>query len=113
MIEFVRVFKNLSSWVFKKFEYHCLDKAKSLFNCGTRMEKALQRLADAEMTSQSVLSVKSMNEANSTNESSIEKIVTSVVDTPPATPTVQSLHTSTLLRGIPKALLEKVSLFNK
>ena len=35
-----------------------LDKAKSLFNCGTRMEKALQRLAEAKMTSKDTFSRK-------------------------------------------------------
>ncbi|OAD62074.1 DNA replication factor Cdt1 [Eufriesea mexicana] len=42
-----------------------LDKAKSLFNCGTRMEKALQRLAEAKMTSKP-LSPKKDNVNNST-----------------------------------------------
>ncbi|XP_017892432.1 DNA replication factor Cdt1 [Ceratina calcarata] len=82
-----------------------LDRAKSLFNCGTRMEKALQRLADAKMTSQSSPEKIKVNDSTQTDD--IRKVNITVVDTPPATPTVQTNFTSTL-KGIPKALLEKV-----
>lgn len=82
-----------------------LDKAKSLFNCATRMERGLQLLADAKMTSQS--SPESAKVNDSTQTDGMRKVNITVVDTPPATPTVHSNLTSTL-KGIPKALLEKV-----
>ncbi|XP_016906619.1 DNA replication factor Cdt1 [Apis cerana] len=85
-----------------------LDKAKSLFNCGTRMEKALQRLAEAKMTSKTLSSEKNEVNNSTQTEESIKKINITVVDTPPITPISQNNHLSTALKGIPKALLEKV-----
>ncbi|KAK2586746.1 hypothetical protein KPH14_011777 [Odynerus spinipes] len=83
-----------------------LEKAKSLFNCNTRMEKALQRLAEAKMTSKSAsLDVSSTNESTS---DTMQKVNISVVDTPPATPTTEKNYLTTAFKGIPKALLEKV-----
>ncbi|XP_011163900.2 DNA replication factor Cdt1 [Solenopsis invicta] len=83
-----------------------LDKAKSLFNCGTRMEKALQRLAEANLTSKS--SSLTQDSATQTTENNVPKINIAIVDTPPSTPSMQTNHLSTLFKGIPKALLEKV-----
>ena len=84
-----------------------LDKAKSLFSCGTRMEKALQRLAEAKMTSEP--SSPRKNEDNSTQtEDGMRKVNITVVDTPPATPTTQNSYLSMAFKGLPKALLEKV-----
>ncbi|XP_012138130.1 chromatin licensing and DNA replication factor double parked isoform X2 [Megachile rotundata] len=85
-----------------------LDKAKSLFNCGTRMEKALQRLAEAKMTSKTLSPERTDTDVVIKTEDSVQNVNIAVVDTPPATPTVQSNHLSTALKGIPKALLEKV-----
>ncbi|XP_076760581.1 chromatin licensing and DNA replication factor double parked [Xylocopa sonorina] len=85
-----------------------LDRAKSLFSCGTRMEKALQRLAEAKMTSKTNSPEKNEVENSTQTEDGMRKVNITVVDTPPATPTVQHNHLTTALKGIPKALLEKV-----
>ncbi|KAG7211391.1 hypothetical protein KM043_010679 [Ampulex compressa] len=86
-----------------------LDKAKSLFNCGTRMEKALQRLAEAKMTSRSEpVEISTTNTESQTDENGMRKVDITVVDTPPATPTTHSGYLSVAFKGIPKALLEKV-----
>lgn len=94
-----------------------LDKAKNLFNCNTRMEKALQRLADAKMTKNSQTSPSKMEKANTeiqseTNAEGFKKVQISVVDTPPTTPITTPTSTSAsinpALKGIPKALLERV-----
>ncbi|CAK9803097.1 DNA replication factor Cdt1 [Anthophora plagiata] len=85
-----------------------LDKAKSLFNCGTRMEKALQRLAEANMTSKTVSPGKNEVDNSTQTEGGMQKVNITVVDTPPATPTTQMNHITSTLKGIPKALLEKV-----
>ncbi|XP_034182262.1 chromatin licensing and DNA replication factor double parked [Osmia lignaria lignaria] len=85
-----------------------LDKAKSLFNCGTRMEKALQRLAEAKMTSKTLSPEKNNDDVVIKTENGVNAVDIPVVDTPPATPTVQSNNISSALKGIPKALLEKV-----
>lgn len=83
-----------------------LDKAKALFNCGTRMEKALQRLTEAKMTSKSDSTRDAITE---TNEDGSRKVDISVVDTPPATPTTtEKSYLSVAFKGIPKSLLEKV-----
>ncbi|XP_046828723.1 DNA replication factor Cdt1-like [Vespa crabro] len=85
---------------------HVLEKAKSLFNCNTRMEKALQRLAEAKMTSKS-----GSSDISSTNESTdvtMKNVNIGIIDTPPATPSVEKNYLSTAFKGIPKALLEKV-----
>lgn len=75
------------------------------------MEKALQRLAEAKMTSKTV-SPKKNNINNSTQtEGCMREINITVVDTPPATPTTQNNHVTSALKGIPKALLEKVNIF--
>lgn len=95
-----------------------LDKAKNLFNCNTRMEKALQRLADAKMTKNSQTSPSKMEKANTeiqseTNAEGFKKVQISVVDTPPTTPITTPTSTSAsinpALKGIPKALLERVN----
>lgn len=94
-----------------------LDKAKNLFNCNTRMEKALQRLADAKMTKNSQTSPSKTEKANTeiqseTNAEGFKKVQISVVDTPPTTPITTPTSTSAsinpALKGIPKALLERV-----
>lgn len=69
------------------------------------MEKALQRLAEAKMTSSSELST-------GEGEKASKNIGISVVDTPPATPrTDKKPLINPALKGIPVALLEKVNLF--
>ncbi|XP_043474201.1 DNA replication factor Cdt1 [Leptopilina heterotoma] len=94
-----------------------LDKAKNLFNCNTRMEKALQRLADAKMTKNSQTSPSKTEKSNTviqseTNAEGFKKVQISVVDTPPTTPTTTPTSSSSninpALKGIPKALLERV-----
>ncbi|XP_036141576.1 DNA replication factor Cdt1 [Monomorium pharaonis] len=85
-----------------------LDKAKSLFNCGTRMEKALQRLAEANLTSKSKSPSSTQDSTTQTTEDNIPKVNIAIVDTPPNTPSIQTDYLSTLFKGIPKALLEKV-----
>ncbi|XP_033212885.1 DNA replication factor Cdt1 isoform X2 [Belonocnema kinseyi] len=94
-----------------------LDKAKTLFSCNTRMEKALQRLAEANMTSKSLPSPSSSESSTKTdvegetNVDGFTKVQISVVDTPPATPTTSastSNYLSSAFKGIPKALLERV-----
>ncbi|XP_029164057.1 DNA replication factor Cdt1 [Nylanderia fulva] len=84
-----------------------LDKAKSLFNCGTRMEKALKRLAEANLTMKSK-SPSSQDSTMQTTEDGIPKVNIGIIDTPPITPSTQTSHPNTLFKGIPKALLEKV-----
>ncbi|XP_076649979.1 chromatin licensing and DNA replication factor double parked [Halictus rubicundus] len=84
-----------------------LDKAKSLFNCSTRMEKALQLLTEAKMTSKASPERDETNSSTQT-EDGMRKVNISIVDTPPATPTTQNSFISTAFKGIPKALLEKV-----
>ncbi|XP_076287367.1 chromatin licensing and DNA replication factor double parked [Lasioglossum baleicum] len=84
-----------------------LDKAKSLFSCGTRMEKALQRLAEAKMTSKASPEREETDSSTQT-EDGMRKVNISVVDTPPATPTTQTSFISSAFKGIPKSLLEKV-----
>ncbi|XP_046746600.1 DNA replication factor Cdt1 [Diprion similis] len=87
-----------------------LQKAKDMFNCNTRMEKALQRLAEAKMTSRSGSPSSTLNVDASTqiNDQEMRKVDISIVDTPPATPTTQNSYLSAAFKGIPKALLEKV-----
>jgi len=84
------------------------DKARSLFNCGTRMEKALQRLAEANLTNKSKSPSSTQDSTTQTTEDDIPKINIAIVDTPPNTPSIQTDHLSALFKGIPKALLEKV-----
>ncbi|KAL6430326.1 hypothetical protein ACFW04_007793 [Cataglyphis niger] len=85
-----------------------LDKAKSLFNCGTRMEKALQRLAEANLTTKSKSPSSTQDSTTQTTEDGIRKVNITIMDTPPITPSTQMNQLNTLLKGIPKALLEKV-----
>ncbi|XP_012276832.1 DNA replication factor Cdt1 [Orussus abietinus] len=92
-----------------------LDKAKSLFHCNTRIEKALQRLAETKMSSNFgassvVLSTVLTKDATDQVESSNKhcKVEISIVDTPPATPSSHSNYLSSAFKGIPTALLEKV-----
>ncbi|XP_072752927.1 DNA replication factor Cdt1 [Anoplolepis gracilipes] len=85
-----------------------LDKAKSLFNCGTRMEKALQRLAEANLTTKSKSPSSLQDSTTQTTGNGIPKVNIAIVDTPPATPSTQINQLNTLFKGIPKALLQKV-----
>lgn len=83
------------------------------------MEKALQRLADAKMTKNSQSSPSSTEISNTdiqseTNAEGFKKVQISVVDTPPTTPTATTTASSSVslnpaLKGIPKALLERVN----
>ena len=83
------------------------------------MEKALQRLAEAEMTSKSLPSPSSSESSsktdveNETNAEGFMRVQISVGDTPPATPTTSATSSSnypnSAFKGIPKALLERVS----
>ena len=82
------------------------------------MEKALQRLADAKMTSKSLPSPSSSESSKTDIESEknadgFKKVDISIVDTPPDTPTTtttsNSNYLSSAFKGIPKALLERVS----
>lgn len=76
------------------------------------MEKALQRLAEAKMTSKTVSPKKDEVSTATQTEDGVQKVNITVVDTPPATPTVnKNLHLTSALKGIPKALLEKVNVF--
>lgn len=72
------------------------------------MEKALQRLAEAKMTSKTLSPEKDKANDSTQTEEGMRKVNITVVDTPPATPTVQNNHITSALKGIPKALLEKV-----
>jgi len=83
------------------------EKAKSLFNCGTRMEKALQRLAEANLTSKSEQTSHMQNSLIKTQDKA-QQVNIAIVDTPPTTPSIQNSHIDKLFKGIPKALLEKV-----
>ncbi|KAK0072689.1 hypothetical protein PV326_014198, partial [Microctonus aethiopoides] len=85
-----------------------LERAKSLFNCNTRMEKALQRLADAKMTSMSNNETTTADKSNETTSQIMNKVDIAVVDTPPNTPKTQNSFVNPALKGIPKALLERV-----
>ncbi|XP_053972008.1 DNA replication factor Cdt1 isoform X1 [Hylaeus volcanicus] len=85
-----------------------LDKAKSMFNCGTRMEKALQRLADAKLTSKSHSPEKNDKDNSTQTEDGMRKVNITIVDTPPDTPNTQNSYLNMALKGIPKSLLEKV-----
>jgi len=86
------------------------ERAKSLFNCGTRMEKALQRLAEANLTSKSEPTSHMQNSLIKTTQDNAQQVNIAIVDTPPTTPSIQSSQNSIdkLFKGIPKALLEKV-----
>lgn len=92
------------------FLFFFADKAKSLFNCGTRMEKALQRLAEANLTLKSPSSIQ--DSTTQTTEDGVPKVNIAIVDTPPATPSTQISHLNTLFKGIPNALLEKVRILS-
>lgn len=72
------------------------------------MEKALQRLADANLTSKSRSPSSIQNSVVETTDDNIRKVNIAIVDTPPATPTVQSNYLAETFKGIPQALLEKV-----
>ncbi|XP_034944102.1 DNA replication factor Cdt1 [Chelonus insularis] len=85
-----------------------LEKAKSLFNCNTRMEKALQHLAESKMTSKSTETSETVKTTDPQQSGCSEKIKISGVDTPPATPPTQGDFINPALKGIPKALLERV-----
>lgn len=73
------------------------------------MEKALQRLAEANLTLKSKSPSSAQDSATEITEDGVPKVNITIVDTPPATPSAQTTnHLSTLFKGIPKALLEKV-----
>ncbi|XP_043490352.1 DNA replication factor Cdt1 isoform X1 [Polistes fuscatus] len=85
---------------------HVLEKAKSLFHCNTRMEKALQRLAEAKMTSKSVST--DISSTEKPNDDTIEQVNITIVDSPSVTPTIEKSYLATAFKGIPNSLLEKV-----
>lgn len=72
------------------------------------MERALQRLTEAALTSKCKSPSSMQDSTTQTTEDGIPKINIAVMDTPPYTPSIQTDHLSTLFKGIPKALLEKV-----
>lgn len=85
------------------------DKVKSLLIPGSRLEKALQRLADANMTSKSASPSHTQDSMTQTAENNTAKVNT-IVDTPPTTPSVhEDIYLSKAFKGIPKSLLEKVN----
>ncbi|EFN67824.1 DNA replication factor Cdt1 [Camponotus floridanus] len=87
---------------------YVLDKAKSLFNCGTRMEKALQRLAESNLTARSKSSSSMQESTTQTREDGIPKINVTIMDNS-FMPSTQIKHLNTkLFKGISKTLLEKV-----
>ncbi|XP_011151430.1 DNA replication factor Cdt1 [Harpegnathos saltator] len=86
-----------------------LDKVKSLLNPGSRMEKALQRLAEAKMTSKSTSASPTQDSMIQTTKNNIPNVNSAIVDTPPITPSVhQDMYLTKAFKGIPKSLLEKV-----
>lgn len=86
------------------------DKVKSLFFPGSRMEKALQRLANSNMTSKSTSPPFTQDSTTQTTEDNMRKVNIAIVDTPPTTPSVhQDTYLTKAFKGIPKALLEKAS----
>ncbi|KAL6430327.1 hypothetical protein ACFW04_007793 [Cataglyphis niger] len=72
------------------------------------MEKALQRLAEANLTTKSKSPSSTQDSTTQTTEDGIRKVNITIMDTPPITPSTQMNQLNTLLKGIPKALLEKV-----
>ncbi|KAH0561161.1 DNA replication factor Cdt1 [Cotesia glomerata] len=85
-----------------------LERAKTLFNGNTRMEKALQRLADAKMTLKSDLSPAKSN-VDQINQESAKQTEINTSDTVSNSPlTISSNFTNPALKGIPKALLERI-----
>lgn len=72
------------------------------------MEKALQRLADAKMTSMSNNETTTADKSNEMTSQVMNKVDIAVVDTPPNTPKIQNSFVNPALKGIPKALLERV-----
>ncbi|KAI4494315.1 hypothetical protein M0802_008998 [Mischocyttarus mexicanus] len=85
---------------------HVLDKAKSLFHCNTRMEKALQRLAEAKMTSKSVST--DVSSTNEPNNDTMKQVNIAIVDAPPVQLPTGKSYLATAFKGIPKSILEKV-----
>ncbi|XP_014472034.1 PREDICTED: DNA replication factor Cdt1 [Dinoponera quadriceps] len=86
-----------------------LDKVKSLFDNGSRMGKALQRLAEAKMTSKSTSPSSTQDSTTQTTENNIPQVNITIVDTPPATPSGRpNSYLTKAFKGIPKSLLEKV-----
>ncbi|XP_014615313.1 PREDICTED: DNA replication factor Cdt1 isoform X2 [Polistes canadensis] len=85
---------------------HVLEKAKSLFHCNTRMEKALQRLAEAKMTSKSVST--DISSTEDPNDDTVKQVNITIVDSPSVTPTIEKSYLATAFKGIPNSLLEKV-----
>lgn len=72
------------------------------------MEKALQRLAEANLTSKSTSPTSVQDSTTQTIEDNIRKVNIAIVDTPPTTPSTRTNYVDQF-KGIPKALLEKVS----
>lgn len=73
------------------------------------MEKALQRLTEAKMTSKTLSPKK--DEVNTATQTDVQKVNITIIDTPPITPTVvHNNYLTSALKGIPKALLEKVNI---
>lgn len=89
-----------------------VDKAKSLFNCGTRMEKALQRLAESNLTARSKSPSSMQDSTTQTREDGIPKVNVTIMDNS-FMPSTQTKHLNTkLFKGISKTLLEKVKIIN-
>ncbi|KAL2733675.1 DNA replication factor Cdt1-like [Vespula squamosa] len=85
---------------------HILERATSLFNCNTRMKKALQRLTETKMTSKSKSS--DISSTNEPTNSTMNKVNIMIIDTPLVTPTIEKSYLAKTFKGIPKALLEKI-----
>lgn len=71
------------------------------------MGRALQRLAEATLTSKSKSPSSTQDSTTQTTEDGILRVNIAIVD-PPNTPSIQTDHLNTLFKGIPKTLLEKV-----
>ncbi|XP_001603997.1 DNA replication factor Cdt1 [Nasonia vitripennis] len=82
-----------------------LEKANIMFNNSSRMQKAIEMLADnrAKMDNATITNT----ELPGTTEP-LRNVDISIVDTPPATPKTIKPSTNPLLKGIPLSLLEKV-----
>nr|KAF7429038.1 hypothetical protein H0235_005436 [Vespula pensylvanica] len=84
---------------------HVFERAKSLFHCNTRMEKALQRLAEAKMISKS--KSPDVFSTNKPTNSTKNKVNIMVIDISLVIPTMKKSYFTKTFKGILKAL-EKV-----
>ncbi|XP_011151432.2 DNA replication factor Cdt1 isoform X1 [Harpegnathos saltator] len=85
-------------------------KVKSLFNSGSRIAKALQKLAEARIIeSKSISASSTQNSMTQITENNIPKVNSAIVDTLSTTQNVhQDIYLTKTFKGIPKSLLEKV-----